>query len=1563
MDALDKIKNFFTGTQTNNSSQAGISGNDFLRNGNRQIMNDNSTIVKLNDSEYYKGYPYAALTNRANKVAQLGTSSLKTDATEALLEEFSKKEEDLIHPYLKLIDDSDSFTNTQFWYDISTYIDLEGVYYLMAVRNVSPNLIGDIQYFSMLNPYNIQRVVNKDTMEVGGYIENRNGFVRNIPKEMIIEIRKLNPFNPDQPYAMTDAAKEYQFAIQQANDYTRSSLQNNLSAPGIIATDVILEPENFANFQSRIMSQKKGAPIFANGAKAVSWEPMNIDMDKAALSEINSINRDALFAVSGVSKTTMGIEESGTTRETSKTQKDKFVEDHIMPQVQLIIDALNQDYKKYYKKEYEKNQFKIYIDNPLSTDKDAEIKDIEIRESMFSMVANLSQVGYEFNIAAQYAKGEIDIEGLGEPTLEPELTQEQILEIAQAELNREESESVAPVDSKGGKTTENFLVHNALNGAVSSSRSKMQKKGINRENIDLAKLSLASTKKAEEVKAHEDKDEPVVQAFVNKSINALQDDQKTIIAQQQASLQNSIQNLEAEMVVSMIGTIERVNNAFDKDSDVMSEEEEKRFINALTLIIAAYYMNVFPIYGNQLLNKRTNEFGFQTFFDLDDSMENYIQVTARRAANSHVNTIVDDILKVARNVYEESLDELTESLQASRNYSDEEIFKLAREKALEGASRQRIISAITTKYEDISKTRATAIARTETNRAFSQSQYQADIQFLRSTNLMNSAYKVWETTNPDPCTYCLDLASRGPIPFTQNFQDLGTELSYEYTKNNGEIVTRTLKIDYEALNAGNAHVNCGCRYRLVIKNDSGEFVENMLYEIIENGGSGSGNFGHGGRPGKVGGSGKGGRSIDKKKVYETIFEYYDKPTLERKDMFEKIRSIAGIENDSPKLVKSYSENSEVVYRGTNSDDDGLSITSWKDWGGNFGESDSGLYLTRDKNQATSYGKNVHEFAVKKSAKLLDSSSVKRQEIIDDAISNYQGKDQFGQRSMIKDVLGRDAGIVSILGGYDGFTRGTGQYSEIVLVDRSLLEKKTAENNFESILNKGNPYRDLKTGEFDETPFGKKMTKKGGNREKIDEAKVESLMKGYSATGNLEINNLLREAKGDESKLDNDFIDDVKIIDSIMIDKISDNNLYRGTYADMGDFKEGDTFKDFGFGSYSKSETMAGFYADPDGDQGPDDMLSREKRFKNQDPQPYVFKLKTPKNFKAVDMEKHGWEANDSEKEVLVPRNLKYKVTKVTKGVDFKDAVDQPYSIQVVEVEIENYSNNSKNSIDNSTKGNPYRDLKTGEFDDAPFSKKMTDKDSNRKKIDEKKLELKTVDDANSNINSNIIDRFRSFNLNVQTQESLNSSTLEKDYKKALDTTRKELGPQTRGSWNSFENAQYIKRKSLENKPKQVNREDFEKLKNSGDYVHVYRNAGKQEYIEAFKNGSNNSNSYHMYGEGVYFAKDKKFATGGEFAVGYESKALFEALIPKNKIIKKSSYERKDLSPDVSYLIKEGKGTKRYNAMAAADQNLSSLLTGNAGVHIEANDRYSEDQFSTEQFVITNPAFVIVEGDK
>lgn len=1196
MSILDSIKNAFTNSSNNSVANAGRNlAQQFFRMGNRnKPMEQNWSQVVMSDSEFYKGYPYAAINNRANRVVQLAQSHLTTDALSKVIADYKNKKDELIHPYLSLIDISPTFSNTKFWYDISTYLDLEGVYYLLAVRAISDTKVGQVQEFKLLNPYNVKRIVNETTGELGGYVEFKHGLQREIPKEMIIEIRKLNPFSDTEAFAMTDAAAEAQFTMKQSGNYTRFSLKNNMSAPGIITTDIQMEDERFENFVSRIKNQEKGDPLFGNGEGSIKWNPMQIDLDKASLGNINEINRQELFAVSGVGKTMLAIEESGTTRDTAKVQKDLFTEYHALPQVQLIIDALNQDYKNNYAKDYDTTGITIKVDNPTGVDKDAQIKDVQVNTDSFALYSGLLQAGYDGSVAAKYVNGSIGLEDLGEPTNPPtsdttgvatstdsvpdgDKPDAKLLEdaspkddsgakngfdvnaryssikplidgsvslvfrteqVKQEKINEmlahyrktgklsftADDDADADIHDDGGPTADgtdedatrvkkdnhfldqkNFNPYHGPDGrfttegglaAISSqdiatepklelydgngdadisgyigptntpysdpsqeisyredngsqyfgenftNSSELDKERYsneiinkhpentkfdealsqyagsreyslintylrhpeeftkdrykNMEDFDATKNKM--TKLLPDIKKATTQDEvttpfasfrsgaftesymdqfgvgnvvkdsgfvstsldldysinfgsrrvdsinskvtndneivkPVVFRILNdtgqrgvwsdphrdnkykeyewipaydskyevtnvaKSVDehgnfnggvvelkVIQDKDTTIPIQQklintakiqddvadkytwvagdlrfikptkekskekndfkqdvsvsntlqllQSSLKTGVMQVETQLVSKMMSQV--TQNAFDSESNIITQKDKKEATRKLSLVLMAFYASVISLFGKRVITERLKQYGENANFKYNTDIKRYTKQLADKVAESHVDTVTKDIHNTIQSTYNETVKSEAEKIAklAGRSVNDADLV-LARQKAMEGIGRQKLISEITNKYQNITKTRATAIARTETNRAFTQSQYQADTQFLQQNDLMNNAYKVWQTRSDNPCVFCKELESRGPIPFKNDFASVGDELVVATTVN-GKTKVNKLPINFEDLQAGNAHVNCGCQYKLVIKNDDGTIWNFTSMNIAEN---------------------------------------------------------------------------------------------------------------------------------------------------------------------------------------------------------------------------------------------------------------------------------------------------------------------------------------------------------------------------------------------------------------------------------------------------------------------------------------------------------------------------------------------------------------------------------------------------------------------------------------------------------------------------------------------------------------------------------------------------------
>lgn len=649
--------------------------------------------VQMTDQDHYTGYGYGAIDRRSVMVARTAKEQVRTESNQ----------KDFVHPYLNTISSSKTFTDVEFWRTISTYLNLEGVFYLMAIRAFENERRGKVKEFKLLNPYQVRRVVGYTDkgISIGGYIESKGGFVREIPPEMIIDIRKLNPFEDNSPYSPADAAKEPQFNLKTASDYTRNALKHNINAPGIMSTDIQLEEEEFKNFMDRVSKHTKGAPIFGNGSGAVKWESMQSELSKAALKDVNELGRDEAFSVYGVSKTIMQIEQSGVTRDTARVQKELMTELHILPEIQLIIDALNQDYRNNYPEEYLQTKALIVVDNPLSVDYDAKLKDTEVKEKEFDLYTSLVNKGVDNDTAAKYVRGEVELEKL---------------KIKPVEIKEDEK----PEDKKIEKEEDNQLKKNQI-------------------------------------------------------------DQKGLVQQQQGALQNAVVNIEQQLLTNALLRVrKKFKNEIElRPKDVITQQEKNEVERELSLVLMGFYGIVVNLQGQSVMRGRQTEFNLLGFFNFDRDVQSIIKTLSSKASSSHVDTVTQDIYNTAREAAEagKGLDEVERDLRK--------------------------------KYNDVvSKTRAKTLARSETNRAFTTAQHEADRQFIAQNDLEGRVFKQWTLRSDDPCEFCIALSKEKAIPFDKNFRSLGDEV---------KVKDQILKVNYLDLEAGNAHPNCSCIYKLIIE--------------------------------------------------------------------------------------------------------------------------------------------------------------------------------------------------------------------------------------------------------------------------------------------------------------------------------------------------------------------------------------------------------------------------------------------------------------------------------------------------------------------------------------------------------------------------------------------------------------------------------------------------------------------------------------------------------------------------------------------------------------------------
>jgi hypothetical protein len=771
---------------SHNNSLSGSIGQDFLRHGGRTMM-QNWSQTMMTEPDKYTGYMFGAIHRRSVAVAQLAKYNLMTRANEKTVTAAKKKNEPIVHPYIAVINqpgvelrDDDIAEGWAFWYRLQTYLDLTGVAYILAVRAKANSLTSDVKYFKLLNSYDVMRVrstVNPSVVE--GYTESHDGLYRELDPDQVIEVRCFYPFSRDKSFGMADAAKDSQFTLKQQNEQVRSTLDRNTKYPGVVLVgnaDVTLDEEQMRNFKGRMAGRRQdsqGEPIFASGTGAPKWVDMQVDLKKSAPIDVNEMSLNALIAASGVSRTKFGIEQSGVTRDTADVQNDQFIADQAMPSLEFILGQLAKDYRIHYPDKQKAAGYELYVDSPLGVDREAEKLDIEIRGDQQKLVVELVNQGYKRELAVKYAAGKIDLEGLGEPTSPPKVEPIDPNADPKADPNKEQKPGDKKPDPKAQAAKSNAADHCTC-----------------QKQHPTAKHELDSKAQAE-------------------------------VDAQTVTLQNVAVSVESHITAAVINKV--TTNAFESEDDIIDAQARQDAERELDLALVSFYTVLLTLWAQEAMKRTSTRLGMGGTFQLDKEARAYIADTAKKTAVSHVSTVLGDLHATIQITARRLVDEEVARLKALPEIpglpdkGDKAIYELARKTALGGAGQQEIVRAIRTEFQDITKTRATTIARDQAMRAYNRAQYEADREFIAQNQLEAQAFKRWRTRSGNPCPFCRAQAARGLIPFNEPFVKLGTVLTEPYTKADGSAGVRKLKVDYEEAQAGNLHTNCECVEELVIR--------------------------------------------------------------------------------------------------------------------------------------------------------------------------------------------------------------------------------------------------------------------------------------------------------------------------------------------------------------------------------------------------------------------------------------------------------------------------------------------------------------------------------------------------------------------------------------------------------------------------------------------------------------------------------------------------------------------------------------------------------------------------
>ena len=91
-------------------------------------------------------------------------------------------------------------------------------------------------------------------------------------------------------------------------------------------------------------------------------------------------------------------------------------------------------------------------------------------------------------------------------------------------------------------------------------------------------------------------------------------------------------------------------NSFTED-DIITEKKKKTLIEKLKNALKQYWWILVPLFGENAVNQRNNEFGENYVFKFTNEMKGVVEDNAQRVAEGHMKTILDDVLVASNSAF------------------------------------------------------------------------------------------------------------------------------------------------------------------------------------------------------------------------------------------------------------------------------------------------------------------------------------------------------------------------------------------------------------------------------------------------------------------------------------------------------------------------------------------------------------------------------------------------------------------------------------------------------------------------------------------------------------------------------------------------------------------------------------------------------------------------------------------------------------------------------------------------------------------------------------------------
>lgn len=548
-------------------------------------------------AEIYRGYIFAAIRKTRNKVADILVNNIEVyDPTQGNPKD-APALEDVRHPYQVAIEKS-TMDDTLFYAGIASFMMILGEAFVdagertMRAGNIKPPVA-----FDLLQSNRVVRTYEDDGKTLRAYKQTLklptglDDVTYYVPTNVIALI-DLNPTDLRKGYGMIRPVIDENSLETMATRLQIATLANGIKAPGIVSTKEKVEQDDYDELKNQVEQRwtsndmdKAGTPIVTNGG-FVNYESLLEDLDKLAMQKIRNMNRDAFFAVLGVSKTILGIEESGTTRDVSRTQTENWVLDTVMPLVNAILNGFNQDYINNYPVDYQSKPLKMRAIAPIEKDLEQEKGEAEIRKLNAETFKSLVDAGMDANQAAEVAGIELADDA---KVVMTERKQQNTITLT--------AEQLAILQRNGTQPAVPIQVDNSSHNHVH-----------HHDPADLAE----------------------------KAKNSVSDKDQAKIEKAEGKLRAEVRELDTAL-----------GEAYAKSVNQIDSEEQTKYIDAIAAALLNYYLVVLPIFGAARAATMAADFEKEVIpFNVSDAIKTELKARLAKVANGHFQTIDKELTQI-----------------------------------------------------------------------------------------------------------------------------------------------------------------------------------------------------------------------------------------------------------------------------------------------------------------------------------------------------------------------------------------------------------------------------------------------------------------------------------------------------------------------------------------------------------------------------------------------------------------------------------------------------------------------------------------------------------------------------------------------------------------------------------------------------------------------------------------------------------------------------------------------------------------------------------------------------